>query len=75
MDEVFGSENFISIITFKKTGGQSSVNIPSVSDYIIFYGKKKEQSKFRQIYVTKNPGEEGATNLSGLKKKTAIGVL
>lgn len=35
MDEVFGSENFISIITFKKTTGKGSGLIDSTSDYII----------------------------------------
>src|SRR5687768_9007926 len=44
MDEVFGQENAIALITFKKTSGASSPTaatdvIPSISDYLIWYGR------------------------------------
>ena len=35
MDEVFGSENFVAFITFKKTGGQTSNLLSPVSDYLV----------------------------------------
>ena len=62
MDEVFGDRNFISQITFKKTGGQSSGSLANVTDYIIFYAKSAASLKYRQLYDDKRPGEEGATN-------------
>ena len=37
MDEVFGTDNFISVITFTKTSGFSSGYVDSISDYIIWY--------------------------------------
>ena len=43
MDEIFGNENFISIISFKKTSGQSSDLLAGVSDYIIWYARRREQ--------------------------------
>ena len=57
MDEVFGSENFISIIVFQKTGGQSSKLLASASDYILWYAKNKENIKYRQLFQTKTAGE------------------
>ena len=68
MDEVFGSENFCSLIAFKKTSGAGSLALgtdvlASTCDYIVWYAKNKEQakSKFHQLYVEKASGEgEGA---------------
>lgn len=53
MDEVFGSNNFISLITFVKTSGFSSGFIDNVSDYIIWYGKDSKLTKYRQLYRDK----------------------
>ena len=35
MDEVFGDENFISLISFKKTQYQESVNVSNIADYLL----------------------------------------
>jgi adenine-specific DNA-methyltransferase len=61
MDEVFGSENFVSLITFKKTSGTGSfagrTNVLSaVNDYLLWYGRNREQVKFRQLYRSKEIG-------------------
>jgi adenine-specific DNA-methyltransferase len=58
MDEVFGSDNFVSLITVKKTTGAGSPGIgtdvlASVSDYVIWYAKDLEEIKFRQLYLPK----------------------
>jgi len=68
MDEVFGDANFVASITFKKTGGQSSSHIASVSDYILVYARVKSACKFRALYGTKVPGEEGATNYAWIEE-------
>jgi len=57
MDEVFGSGNFITIIVFQKTGGQSSKLLASASDYILWYAKNKENIKYRQLFQIKTAGE------------------
>jgi adenine-specific DNA-methyltransferase len=54
MDEVFGSENFVSLITFKKTAGLGTEGIAAVSDYLIWYGKNKELLKMRTLYQPQN---------------------
>ncbi|MCA0387654.1 MAG: site-specific DNA-methyltransferase [Bacteroidetes bacterium] len=57
LDEVFGSENFVSIIPFRKTVGATSELLPVVNDYIIWYARKKDLIKFRSLYRRKNIGE------------------
>jgi adenine-specific DNA-methyltransferase len=57
MDEVFGSENFFSIITFKKTLPLGSSGLAGISDYIIWYAKDKEKIKYRQLYIDKPIGQ------------------
>lgn len=61
MDEVFGSENFCGLISFKKTTSASTNLLASVSDYIIWYAKSRERIKYRQIYLEKRAGEAGAS--------------
>ncbi len=50
MDEVFGSENFCGLIAFQKTGGFSPQLLSSVYDYILWYGKNRQQIKYRKLY-------------------------
>ncbi|BBL73010.1 DNA methyltransferase [Methylomagnum ishizawai] len=64
LDEVFGLGNFISQITVKKTTGSTADFIPSSCDYLLWYGKNKEQTKFIPLFQEKKPGDEGATGYS-----------
>ena len=49
MDEVFGEDNFCSLIFFSKTTGTSSGILPSVGDLIVWYSKSRPNIKFRQL--------------------------
>jgi adenine-specific DNA-methyltransferase len=60
LDEVFGSENFISLITFKKTTGATSEFLAGTTDFIIWFAKNKEMAKFRPLFRDKNVGGAGA---------------
>jgi len=51
LDEVFGSENFVSLVTIQKTGQKDSKTIDSVCDYLLWYAKDLEQVKYRQLYI------------------------
>ena len=51
MDEVFGAENFVAVITFQKTGSASSMLIPPICDYLLWYAKEKERVKYHQLYL------------------------
>jgi adenine-specific DNA-methyltransferase len=49
LDEVFGPDNFCSLIFFSKTTGTSSGILPVIGDIIIWYAKSRESVKFRQL--------------------------
>ena len=49
MDEVFGDENFISLIAFKKTVYQATDYLPNIYDYIIWFARNKSTAKVRQL--------------------------
>ncbi len=51
MDDVFGSNNFISQISFKKTVYQETNYLANVFDIILWYGKNKNQTKVRKLYL------------------------
>lgn len=65
LDEVFGSENFVSLITLQKTAGMNSpvarVDVlASVTDYIIWYARDRSSVRYRQLYGPKPMGDRGA---------------
>jgi adenine-specific DNA-methyltransferase len=45
LDEVFGSDNFIAVITVQKTSAPTDQHLPVVSDYIIWYAKNLSETK------------------------------
>lgn len=53
MDEVFGSENFVSLISFTSTSGIPGLTLSRAGDYIVWYSKQKEKIKYRQLYYLK----------------------
>ena len=61
LDEIFGSENFVRLITFAKTSGQTDNLLASVSDYLLWYAKNRKVVKYRQLYLDKEIGGQGAS--------------
>jgi adenine-specific DNA-methyltransferase len=59
MDEVFGSENFVSLITFKKTAGGTGDFVAGVVDYLLWYGRDAELTKYRPMYRGREVGGAG----------------
>lgn len=53
MGEVFGPNNCLGIIAFKKTGYQASGLLPANYDFICWYGKNADNAKYRQLYLSK----------------------
>lgn len=60
MDEVFGAENFGSLITFQKTTGSTTNTIPRTSDYLLWYAKDLPKLKFHKLYSSTAAGSAGA---------------
>src|SRR3990167_1436304 len=48
LDEVFGAENFFSIITFKKTLPLGSSGLAGISDYLLWYARDVKKIKYRE---------------------------
>jgi len=56
MDEVFGSGNFVSLITFSKGVSLGASGLPSICNFIIWYAKSKDVYKYRQLFSEKEIG-------------------
>jgi adenine-specific DNA-methyltransferase len=51
LDEVFGKENFIILIQFVTTGGQTTVGPAPVTDYLVWYAKNKQSLKYHPLVL------------------------
>lgn len=58
LDEIFGPDNFVSQISFNKTGGFASTTLANISDFLLWYAKKKESIKYRAIYTPKKAARD-----------------
>jgi adenine-specific DNA-methyltransferase len=58
LDEVFGTSNFVSLITVRKTTSEGRSLIGSTCDYIVWYAKNQEQTKFRPLYQKRSDEAE-----------------
>ncbi len=58
-DDVFRTENFVALITFVKTSGQTSDLLAGVSDYLVWYAKDRDKIKFRQLFEDKDAAIQG----------------
>ncbi len=67
LDEVFGQENFCSLIDFKKTAGLASDFLATSKDYIVWYARDRGSAKFRRLFLSKEPGQEGATQFTWIE--------
>jgi len=77
MDEVFGDENAVALIAFKKTSGAGSIAggtdvIPQIFDYVIWYSKSLASAKYRQLFRDKVFGEAGASQYQWIEQSLFI---
>ena len=56
-DEIFGRENFVSMITFRKASPLGSKGLVGISDYIVWYAKEKNNIKYHRLFEAKEVGE------------------
>jgi len=61
MDEVFGSENFCSIITYTKTTTTTGRLLPGTLDFVLWYAKDIEHVKYNTLFSEKEIGGAGAS--------------
>jgi len=56
LDEIFGEDNFISMIQVQKTGSQSASLLANTVDFVLWYARTKEKVKYRQLYTQRTAG-------------------
>jgi len=55
MDEAFGEENFVSLITFQTTSGFETTTLATLGDFLLWYAKDKSQVKIRKLFQKQLP--------------------
>lgn len=53
IDEVFGTGNFVSLISYSTTGGFPSKTLSRAGDYILWYARSIDRIKFHDLYDEK----------------------
>ena len=51
MDEVFGEENAVSTIRFRRGGFQTAAFLPETHDFVVWYSKDQATLKFRRLFL------------------------
>jgi adenine-specific DNA-methyltransferase len=61
LDEIFGVENFINVIVVLKRSPQPDDFLSTVTDYLLWYGKNRQTTKFRNIFKPKEVNNDEST--------------
>jgi adenine-specific DNA-methyltransferase len=64
LDEVFGSNNYVSLVSFFTSGGRASAQLPMTANYLLWYAKDLERVKFRRLFREKDRGGTGSGEFS-----------
>ncbi len=67
LDDAFGNQNFVSVITVAKTSSATSELLPGVSDYVVWYARDVGMVKYRELYQRKEIGGAGAGQYTSLE--------
>lgn len=65
MEEVFGANNFETMITYASTSGLGGDELSKATNYLLWFSKNKDKRKYRCLWKKKEFGREGTT---GYKK-------
>ncbi|MCX6924930.1 MAG: site-specific DNA-methyltransferase, partial [Verrucomicrobia bacterium] len=68
MDEVFGAENFVSLISFKKRTSATADYLGEVNDYLLWYGKEYERLKYRPLFDQKISGGDAVEHYNWVEE-------
>lgn len=72
LDEVFGPQNFQSIITYRSSVPLKSTGLPSIGDYVIWYAKNSDKMKRHDLYLERANNPSSMANyvedLTGLRR-------
>ncbi len=60
-DDVFSPSQFVALIAFQKTSGQTAQYLAATADYLIWYARDHEKLRYRQALVGKRLGGVGSS--------------
>ena len=63
MDEIFGAENFVGLISFQTKIPLGTTYIAGVCDYILWYSREITLTKFRRLFIPKDVGVDSHFNM------------
>ncbi len=72
LDEVFGSQNYVALINYAKTSGQTSKYLSVTTDYILWYAKSHDDLKYRPLHFTKAVGGLGSGMYQSLQTSDGL---
>ena len=58
MDEVFGADNFFSLIQYRALTPLGSRGLSNVYDYVVWYTKDRERAKYRNVQIARPMEDE-----------------
>ncbi len=68
LDEIFGADNYVSLISYKTSIGLGSEFIDNTCNYLLWYSKHREVFKFKTLFRLLEAGKEGATRYKKLRQ-------
>lgn len=72
MDEVFGEQNFVALISVEKTSSQTQDYLPPVTDYLLFYARNRDALKYRPVWRPRSRDQAGSSEYSRLQLPNLI---
>ena len=60
LDEVFGEDNFVALITVATTTSSSSQYIDTVTDFILWFARNRSAAKYRPLFLDKTESPSSA---------------
>ncbi len=67
LDDIFGKDGFVALISFQKKGSQSGEFIPSIHEYLVWYAKERERAKFRRLFEARDLAGTGGSGFEYLE--------
>ena len=62
LDEIFGDSNFVRLIAYRTNSPLGAGMVPSTCDFLLWYSKNIDSTKFRRLYVDQSVAEDTHIN-------------
>ena len=72
MDEIFGPEQFMSLVSFRTKIPLNAAHLPNIADFLVWYAKDKGQVKFRRLFNTRDFGADTQFSNAVLKDGSIV---